>query len=84
MIPALPINHVPLQRPKGAFKPCQWCGHDKATFSESPVVDPAHHAARVKCEGCGRQIAWANARQVRKAHRMTSPTDHPSERENAA
>lgn len=72
MQPVLPINHVPLDRPKGAFKPCRWCGGEKATFSESPVIDPAHHAARVTCEECGRQIAWANASQVRKAERMAA------------
>lgn len=68
----LPINHVPLDKTKGAFKPCRWCGGEKASFEEAPVVDPAHHAARVKCEGCGRQIAWANARQVRKAERLVA------------
>lgn len=66
----LPINHVPLDKPKGAFKPCRWCGGETATFEESPVIEPAHHAARVKCEGCGRQTAWASARQVRRAERL--------------
>lgn len=72
MIHSLPIQHVPLTRQKGAFKPCLWCGGGMATFSESPIVDPAHHAARVICEECGRQIAWANARQVRKAERLVA------------
>lgn len=70
MIAALPIHHVTLDRRKGAFKPCMWCGGESATFEEAPVVDPAHHAARVKCEGCERQIAWASAMQVRKAARF--------------
>lgn len=68
---SLPINHVPLTRPKGCFKPCQWCGGEAATFKEAPVIEPAMHAARVVCEGCGRQIAWASARAVRKAHVLT-------------
>lgn len=70
MIPALPINHVPLQRPKGAFKPCQWCKHDTARFEALRETDPDFHAARVICEGCARQIAWASARAVRKAERL--------------
>lgn len=72
MQPALPIQHVPLTRPKGAFKPCQWCGGSLASFEEAPVIEPARHAARVKCEGCGRQIAWANAAAVRKAERLVA------------
>lgn len=69
---ALPITNVPLDKPRGAFKPCMWCGGESATFEESPAIDPAHHAARVKCEGCGRQIAWASERHVRKASRLTT------------
>lgn len=71
MISALPINHVPLNRTKGAYKPCRWCGGESATFEEAPLVEPARHSARVKCESCGRQIAWASASQVRKAVRAT-------------
>lgn len=72
MMAVLPINHVPLARAKGAFKPCHWCGGETATFEEAPEIKPANHAARVKCEGCGRQIAWASARQVRKAERLVA------------
>lgn len=72
MIRALPINHVPLNRPKGAFKPCLWCKHGFAQFVGIRESDPDFHAGRVLCEGCGRQIAWASARAVRKAERMVA------------
>ena len=68
----LPINHVPLIKPKGAFKPCMWCGGESAYLEPCPDIEPAHHAARVKCEDCGRQIAWASARQVRRAERLVA------------
>lgn len=68
----LPIHHVPLNKPKGAFKPCMWCRGELATFEETPIIEPARHAAKVKCENCGRQIAWASARQVRKAQRLVT------------
>lgn len=67
---AILVAHVPLFKPKGAFKPCRWCGCTVATFEEAPEIQPANHAARVKCEGCGRQTAWASARQVRRAERL--------------
>lgn len=67
----LPIHHIPLEAARGAFKPCRWCGGELATFEAAPVVKPAEHAARVKCENCGRQTAWASNQQVRKAVTLT-------------
>jgi hypothetical protein len=72
MIPALPILHVPLQSNKGAFKPCQWCMGVTARFVEKRPTDPEFHAARVLCEICERQIAWASARACRKAERLAA------------
>lgn len=73
----LPLYHVPLHKPKGAFKPCRWCHGEYAKFDHAPEILPANHAAKVICEECGRQIAWASARQVRKAGSMTPSPNHP-------
>lgn len=68
----LPISNAILDKQKGAFKPCLWCGGTTATFEQAPEIAPAHHAARVKCENCGRQIAWSSERQVRRAERLVA------------
>jgi hydrogenase maturation factor HypF (carbamoyltransferase family) len=72
MTPALPINHVPLIKPKGALKPCRWCAGEYAEIVDLRGSDPEFHAGRVLCESCGRQIAWASARVCRRAERLVA------------
>lgn len=67
MQPALPILNVKFDGLRGAFKPCMWCGGAVARFEALRATDPEFHGARVICDGCGRQIAWASVQQVRKA-----------------
>lgn len=67
MQPALPIINVKLDGLRGAFKPCMWCGGAVAHFEALRPTDPTFHGARVICDGCGRQIAWASPAQVRQA-----------------
>ena len=66
----LPIHTGPLKARRGAFKPCRWCQGDLATFDNGKRFQEEGPAAKVICEQCGRQIAWANAKQVRKAAEM--------------
>lgn len=68
---ALPIHSIALTKPRGAFKPCTWCGGETGTAEVAPVIEPARHAARMKCESCGRQIAWMSPKQVRRAMRQS-------------
>lgn len=68
----LPIPSIPLNRQKGVFKPCRWCGGEIGRAEEAPVIEPALHAARMICEGCGRQTGWLSARALRKAERLAA------------
>ena len=69
MSAALPVFHVPLTAPRGVFKPCMWCGHGFGRIDEAPVIEPARHVGRMRCEACGRQTGWVSASALRKAIR---------------
>lgn len=63
------IGGVTLDKARGCFKPCMWCESDNATFDTYIENNPLNHAAKVVCNSCGRQIAWAGQRDVRRAIR---------------
>lgn len=72
MTAPLPIINIPLDRPKGVFKPCRWCGGAIGRAEEAPEIVPSRPAARMICEGCGRQTGWLSARALRKAERIAA------------
>ncbi len=63
------LENVALDRPRGCFKPCMWCDSDKATLDTDIINNTLKHAAKVVCNSCGRQIAWAGQRDVKRAIR---------------
>lgn len=46
-----------------------WCGHGFGRIDEAPVIEPARHVGRMRCEACGRQTGWVSASALRKAIR---------------
>ncbi len=57
---------IPLQALHGIRKPCRWCGGASGLVDEAPKIEPANHAGRMICEGCGRQTGWVSAQALRR------------------